>query len=85
MISVCTACEKIFNKKLKRMAAYELSQVKCKNEFDPLNCKNSACKYYFYEDCEGDGCTEFLLCDDCFNDENAIKKMLEMYDRISGH
>jgi hypothetical protein len=84
MISVCTACEQMFNKKLKRMAAYEFPQVKCKNEFDPENCYDLTCRYYFYEDCEGDGCTEFLLCDDCLKDEIAIKKMLENYDNVTG-
>jgi hypothetical protein len=85
MISVCTACEQIFNKKLKRMTAHEFPQVECKREFDHENCDEIKCKYYFYEDCEGDGCTEFLLCDECLNNENAIKKMFEDYFRISGY
>ena len=81
MLSVCCAWEQLIEKKLKRFSAHEFPQVKCKREFDRDNCDELTCKYFFYEDCEGDGCMEFILCDNCLNDENAIKKMLEFYDQ----
>ena len=81
MYSICTACNKRQYGKMNELRAWQLPGVKCPERAAPHLCENSKCKYFFDEDFDY-GCTSFILCDQCLNSPEAIKRMLEDYDRL---
>ena len=81
MYSTCTACYKRLYGEMNELRAWQLPGVTCLERAAPHLCENSKCKYFFDEE-DFYGCTSFILCDQCLNSPEAIKRMLEDYDRL---